>query len=519
VTDAESAPPGSPSPKDSPPAASSSSGDSRPPESILRNTGFALATQIATAAFTAGLTIFLARELGPDEFGVFSLALGIGALLVLPGDAGISGAAARYIAERRGDGAAAKDVLRHASRLRLVTSGTVCVAMIVAAGPIADAYDAPTLAWALRGMAVAVFGQNLMQLYGSAFTALGRLSLSFRMTISKSVVEVAASVGLVLAGAGAAGAAFGRAAGYLAGGALGVVVIQRLLRSRTHTSASPVRMRQLAGYAGALLVIEGAFVVFEQVDVLLIGALISTSAAGLFQAPLRLITFLHYPGYALASGVAPRVAKHELEGSQTGAFEGALRLIVLFQAALIAPLVIWATPLVDLLLGSDYAESADVLRALAPFVFLSGIGPLVSMAVNYLGEARRRIPIAIAAVVVNVAIDLVLIPEMGITGAAIGTNVAYAIYVPAHLWICHDLIGLHVGRLCVSTVRALAAGAVMAAVLAAFGTSEVAVPLLVAGGALGTCAYVATLLALRELSPDEIRRGWAMRRRLLPSRP
>jgi O-antigen/teichoic acid export membrane protein len=497
-----------------------------PTESIARNTGFALATHAATAAFTAAVTIFLARYLGPEEFGVFALAVGIGAVLVLPGDAGISTAAARFIAERRGNNQAVARVLRDASRLRLVSSGTVCVALVLAAGALADAYDEPDLAWTLRGIALAVFGQNLMQLYGSGFTALGRVSLAFRTSLLKSALELVATLGLVLAGAGAAGAAFGRAAGFLAGGLLGMAMMWRLVgrpqaaRAAGEAEMSEVGLRRIAGYAGALLVIEGAFVLFEQIDVLLIGALLSATAAGLFQAPLRLVTFLHYPAYALAAGVAPRVARHEVQGPALHPFAAALRGLVLFQAAIIAPLVVWADPLVDLVLGPDYAESAEVLRALAPYVFLAGLGPLLSMAVNYLGEARRRLPIAIVAVAVNAAIDVVLIPEIGIVAGAIGTNVAYAIYVPAHLWICRSLIDLPLRPLLVSCGRALVAAAVMAGVLALFGTKDVSVPALLIGGLLGVAVYVGVLLLTRELSAAELRALWAFgRARLLASRP
>ena len=65
---------------------------------------------------------------------------------------------------------------------------------------------------------------------------------------------------------------------------------------------------------------------------------------------------------------------------------------------LIPPLVVWATPIVDLLLGPSYGESVDVLRALAPYVLLASLGPLLSLTVNYLGEARSRIPLAIGAI-------------------------------------------------------------------------------------------------------------------------
>jgi O-antigen/teichoic acid export membrane protein len=360
-----------------------------------------------------------------------------------------------------------------------------------------------------------------MQLYGGAFTALGRIALSFRMTTAKAVVELASSVGLVLAGAGAVGAAFGRGAGFIAGGVFGFFALRRLFGRRgPEEAASPVALRHIAAYAGALFLIEGAFVLFEQIDVLLIGAIIGASAVGLFQAALRMVTFLQYPAQALAAGVAPRVARHEVSGSEVEPLARSLRLLVLFQMALIPPILVWADPLVNLVLGSEYAESAEVLRALAPFVLLAGVGPLLSMAVNYLGEARRRLPIAVGAVALNAAIDAVLIPRIGIVAGAIGTDVAYAVYVPAHLWLVKRMLDIPLRPLAVSFARALVAGAAMAGVLALFGTQEVAFLLLVAGGALATVVYAGVLLVTREVSAAELAELWGSARAgLLPSRP
>src|SRR5436305_8324751 len=66
---------------------------------IRRNAVYSLLSQIVGAAFTAGLTLFLARRLGTHGFGVYSLALGIGSLVLFPMDCGISTSMARFVAE------------------------------------------------------------------------------------------------------------------------------------------------------------------------------------------------------------------------------------------------------------------------------------------------------------------------------------------------------------------------------------------------------------------------------------
>jgi O-antigen/teichoic acid export membrane protein len=425
-------------------------------DSIKRNTVFALAAQGASALFTAGLTIFLVRRLGPSEFGVFALAFGIGTLLVLPADFGLSQATARFLAERRSDRRAAAAVLAGGFRLKLVASILVAAALFALAGPIAAAYGTPRLAWPLRGMALALLGHSTMMLYSNAFVALGRIAVNFKTVLSESAIETGASIGLVLLGGGAAGAAFGRAIGYGCGALIALALAARLLGPGTLRlrgdvgDEGDVGRRRLAGYAGALFIVDTAYTALGQIDVLLIGALLSTTSVGLFQAPWRLSVPLHYPGMALALSIAPRMARRPESGGEPRGldeFVRGMRLLLLFQLPVAIAMLVLAAPAADLVLGPGYGHSAAVLRALAPFVFLSGFAPLVSITVDYLGEARRRIPIAIATLAVNGAFDLVFIPKIGVVAGAIGSTIGYLVYVPGHLWLCRRLLGFSLREL------------------------------------------------------------------------
>ena len=86
--------------------------------------------------------------------------------MLLPSDFGISTSASRFIAEHRSDRDAVAGLVSDALKLKLVVSTTVCSALFVLAGVIAHAYGTPTLTWALRGVAVAIFGQSLLLLLG-----------------------------------------------------------------------------------------------------------------------------------------------------------------------------------------------------------------------------------------------------------------------------------------------------------------------------------------------------------------
>jgi O-antigen/teichoic acid export membrane protein len=479
---------------------------------LVRNAGIALASQLTTAAFTAILTIFLARRLGPGGYGMFAVAMSIGAVLVLPADAGLSSSVARFLAERREERRSAATLLADALRLKLAVGLIVCAALFGLAGPIANAYGIAGLAWPVRGIAIAVFGQTLLMLYSGAFVALGRMGLQLRVTVSESAVEFATSIALVLLGAGATGAAFGRAAGYVFGALVGVLLAIGLLGR--HVLPSRLRRghgfaRQIAGYARALVIVDSAFTLFEQIDVLLVGAYLGATAAGLFQAPLRLATFLHYGGVAGGSAVAPRLVRTPDSPPDAEAFLNGLRWLLLIQAALMAPVVVWAAPLLHLGLGGGYGESAAVLRGLAPYIFLSGIAPLVSLGVNYLGEASRRIPIAIGAILANLVVDVILIPRIGIVGGAIGSDVGYAVYVPLHLAICRRELNVSLRPLVAVLVRGLLAATAMGCVLALSGTSAtLSIWQWAVGLVVGPLAFLAVLLLSRELHIFELRAAW-----------
>ena len=476
-------------------------------ESIRRNTAFALAVQLTSAVFTATLTLVLVRTLSADGYGIFALAVGVGALATIPSDLGISASAARFIADHRDDPSAVAAVLARALKLKIAISALVSVALIACAGLVASAYGEPDLAWPVRAVGIAVFGQSLMLLFGATFIAQGRTSRNLRLVLGESVVEFGATVAAVLLGAGVTGAAFGRAAGYAFGALLGIAMMLRVLAAARSAAAASSRApgtRQLAGYAANLAVVDWVYTSLHYLDTIVLGALLNVAAVGIFQAPFRIIAFLNYPGQALSTGVAPRMARGEGRQPNVAAFASALRLLLLIQVPLFVFLLVWADPIVALLFGADYEESAGVLRLLAPYVLLSGLAPLVSVTANYLGVARRRIPIAFAALAVNAVLDFTLIPTIGVEGAAIATSAGFAVYVPAHLYLCAKETQLPLRPVAATFARAILAGAAFGAVLLVLGTTSLSVAAWIAGLVLAPVAYAGVLVLTRELGRDDL---------------
>jgi len=487
-------------------------------ERVSRGATFALLAQLVGGVFTAILTIFLGRDLSAEALGAFTFGLSIITLATLFADLGISSSTARFLAERRDQPKAAAAVFRTAVRLKLFTGIPVTVILLVLAGPICAAFGITDAVWVMRGCAIAMLTQTLFDLCLSTFVALGKIRYNLILTTIESAVEVSATLSLVLLGAAATGAAFGRAIGFTVGLVVGLTVFRRTIGrlSARHRGddRSLVSPRQILGYAGPLVLVEAAFGVFASIDVLLIAALLGGGApVAAFALPIRLTVFLQYPGGAVSSAVAPRMTRRANQKDLT-LLAQSMRYLVIVQMLITVPLLIWHEAIIYLLFGSKYPEASAVLRGLAPYVFLSGIAQLTTVSVNFLGEARRRVPLAVIMLTVNVVVDVLLLPRIGVLAGAIGTSAAYVIWVPAHVWILRKRGTLRVGPLLITTARCCLAAGAMIGVLALLGTGRVPFPVMLLGGLVGSLVYVAVLFVLRELGRGDI----AVLRRLLARR-
>ncbi|MEK6251734.1 MAG: oligosaccharide flippase family protein [Actinomycetota bacterium] len=490
-------------------------GELAPGHGPMRNTLFSLISRVLSAVFTIALTLFLVRALGPTKYGVLALAVSVGSVIMLVSDFGISASAARFVAENPRDRMHAAAILWTALRLKLLASTAATVALVTLAPVIADAYGIPALTLPLQLIAIAVAAQGLGGLFLYWFTALRRSSINIQYGVVESSLETTASICLVLLGGGAAGAVAGRAVGFTAAGILAATLAVRLVGwpAMRDARGRGFPVRRIVRYGAALVVIDGVYALFDRADVLIIGAVIGSAAAGTFEAAFRILSFLAYPGLAVASGFSPRLAQGQRSGADSALFIGALRYTILLYLLLAAPALVWAEPITQLVLGDAYSSSAEVLRALAPTVVLAGVSPVLATGANFLGEARRRVPLSIGALLINVVIDLILVPRIGIIAGAIGTGVAFALYVAGHVQICQRALGVSFSRLGRTSARGIIAWAVAALVLLAFGTGQLSAFAWIVGALTATFAYISALILLRELNPDEVRAAIRLLRR------
>ncbi|MGO9973691.1 MAG: oligosaccharide flippase family protein [Solirubrobacteraceae bacterium] len=473
---------------------------------VVSNTVMQLLSQGAGFVFTAVLTLYLVHALGASRYGIYTLAVSISSLLLYPAGLGLPMAVGRFIADHRQSVREMRAILALALRVQVPVALLCSFALLVAAEPVAKAYGHPDLVWPLRIAALGVFGQTLFGFLTSIAQSFRRSSVTLWMSIIESATETSTAVALVIGGAGAAGAVAGKAIGYTVATAAGLFLTLRLLGGmrRRDGARSKVGLRRMMSYASAMFVVDVTWTAISAIDILFIGAMLNAVAVGSFGAVTRIMTVLGYLGVAVASGVAPRLS---LAGGapDTRAFAEGARYLIIVQGLIIAPFIVWATPIVNLLLGPGYKGAAEVMRVLTLMYFVGAPAALVSVTVTYLGEGRRRVAIMLWILGVGLLSTYLLIRAVGLVGAAIADDIVRVLYVAAHFWLCSRLISIDLRRLAWCCVRTVLAAGAMALPMLAIGTQHLTAVQWCIGLGAGTAAYGAVLILTREISIEQMR--------------
>jgi O-antigen/teichoic acid export membrane protein len=169
--------------------------------------------------------------------------------------------------------------------------------------------------------------------------------------------------------------------------------------------------------------------IFFQQDTLLLKVLLGDyRAVGLFAAAYRLVTFFIFVTIPTLWPLLPEFAKlaggaGEREALAAGARRAgrAVLLYVLPPTVLVAA---FAPELVRIVFGGAYAPAAAALTVVAVSMTARPVGYMSDATLIAAGRQRYLAIVAAAAVLVNLALDLILIPRLGFMGAAWGTAVA-----------------------------------------------------------------------------------------------
>lgn len=384
---------------------------------VSRTATVEFVSRVGRAVTAALLLAIFIRVLGADPFGSFVLFEALAALVTIVVDLGIGSAV-----QKRLSGGSSSDVLTTAL---LVEFGMLIVATLIVfsfQSPI-NGYLGAELSTLIP---IAVGAQQLGRL--SQHTLRGELRVA-EAAVIQLVGEVAVlPIGFLLveSGMGVRGVVvafiIGRAA-------IGVVGFARSNQSIAAPSLEAARsIVQFAKYNFFSATLGGT--VYTWVDTLIIGIFLTQGAVTAYETAWRVGMAVSLVSQAIGTTLFPQVSDW-IANENTRAIERALPNAISGALLLVFPAIVGGALFGREILGNFFGASV-VIAAPALVVILFGKIPQSLNDVvtrTLLGLDRPDAP-AIASilfVVVNVSLNVVLIPEFGLIGAALGTTIAFGV--------------------------------------------------------------------------------------------
>ena len=177
-----------------------------------------------------------------------------------------------------------------------------------------------------------------------------------------------------------------------------------------------------------ILVVEGFYLLLTYVDILVLEQMRSPDEVAVYYAAARLLALVAFVYFAIASATTHKFTQYHVAGDKQRLarfFAETIRWT--FWPSLVACAVILALgkPLLSLF-GASFDRGYPVMFILAVgMLSRAAVGPAERL-LNMLGERKQCAGTYAAAFAINLALCIVLIPHIGIEGAAVATSTALA---------------------------------------------------------------------------------------------
>ncbi len=380
--------------------------------------------------FAAGVatSVIVVRHLGRDDYGLLAIVRVAAAFVAVPAGVGMGQALLRFLPEisvREG---------------RLVGRRLLVVGVLV-----------QIAAWALLTLGVSLCGHVWNDFFHAdvaSFILLATLLLlagSLRGFFDSALTAAYQARFLAILGTGGSIVLFGLTAYVLAAGfgIPGILTVAALaegavalcggirafaLYSGGHASVGASR---LMGYSFPFVLLSLLnMITWKQSETLLLGHFSSASEAGLFDVayklPQQLLEFVPESIWPLIMA-----AMSEAYTKNRAGLRDLIDVYYRMLFFLVAPLSILGLVLGDkmitILYGAEWAPAGGLAQAFFIIFSLSFFGTPLSMAIYVLEKSWANFLLALLFAVVNVALDLILIPRYGLYGAVVPVAIAIGI--------------------------------------------------------------------------------------------
>jgi len=380
-----------------------------------------------------GARLLFARFFSQSQYGIFSLVVIVLNIATVIATLGFDQGSTRQIAHSRGKGDAVKvqGLISSSLQLALIASILVSVMLFFTSGIIStEIFHEPGLALSLKIVVLAIPFYVLTKVLGAIFLGFDEVKPKvYFEQISWNILFLLLLVLVILlrlpfqAGILAFSAAF-----ILTGIGFAVYAQKKApLTARRYPAIAP-QGKELLLFSLPLVGVTMLGMVTDSTGSLMLGFFKTAEEVGLYNGavPLaRLVPIALSSTVLIYLPVISELYSQHLMAEIKRTYQVLTKWIFTVSLPLFLLLFLFPETVLNFFFGSQYAEAAMALRILSlGFMFHAFFGPN-GMTLLAMGKSRQVLWANLLAAGLNVILNLILIPQWSITGAAIASLISY----------------------------------------------------------------------------------------------
>ncbi len=164
---------------------------------------------------------------------------------------------------------------------------------------------------------------------------------------------------------------------------------------------------------------------FHKADIIMIAYFLDPASIALYHFATKIMNYAELPLHALSQVIYPRITASFRSGNIAqlkNEYGMSLMRLLMFVVPISIVLMILNKTVVHVMADENYIEAAPLIALLAIGMMFKPLGRVFGLTLDAMGKPGINLYMLVASFVVNVVMNIILIPSFGVTGAAVATS-------------------------------------------------------------------------------------------------
>ena len=384
---------------------------------------------VASTVISSVGTIFIARLLGSDLYGVYGIVLTIPILIGIFRDWGVNSAVVRFAAQYRVKGKTAE--VRSILISGIIFEIALGLALTTVSFALSDfiatnVYSRPNIASLIQIASTIILLQGVVNAATAVFTGMEKMELNSVMLVCQAIIKTSIMITLVAWGLGTAGAVIGQTIAFVASGIIGASLIWIIYRKLPRLEDTKLKIsyytKEMLRYGTPLSLglVLASFQTQFYAFLLPIYYVSDNSVIGNYQMAITFVVLISFFATPITTMLFPAFSKlNPKRDKETlkNVYQFSIKYATLFVVPVATLVMSLAEPAVTTLFGNTFAIAPLFLSLLSLTYMNTAIGNLTTG--NFIisqGKTRFNFYLQALTAVIGFPLGYFLIMKFGVMG-------------------------------------------------------------------------------------------------------